>query len=59
MAPLRLVFMGSPDFGVPVLSALLEAGHEIICVYAQRHARPAAATRNAPARCMPSPRSTV
>ncbi len=35
MAPLRLVFMGSPDFGVPVLSALLEAGHEIVCVYTQ------------------------
>ena len=35
MAPLRLVFMGSPDFGVPVLSALLKAGHEIVCVYAQ------------------------
>ncbi len=35
MAPLRLVFMGSPDFGVPVLSALIEAGHEIVCVYTQ------------------------
>ena len=35
MSPLRLVFMGSPDFSVPVLAALLEVGHEIACVYAQ------------------------
>ena len=33
--PLRLAFMGSPDFSVPVLAALIEAGHEIACVYSQ------------------------
>ena len=33
--PLRLAFMGSPDFAVPVLAALHEAGHEIVCVYSQ------------------------
>ena len=33
--PLRLAFMGSPDFAVPILAALLDAGHEIACVYAQ------------------------
>lgn len=27
--------MGSPDFSVPVLDALVEAGHEIACVYCQ------------------------
>jgi methionyl-tRNA formyltransferase len=27
--------MGSPDFSVPVLAALLAAGHEIACVYSQ------------------------
>ncbi|WP_208539207.1 methionyl-tRNA formyltransferase [Algihabitans albus] len=32
---LRLVFMGTPDFAVPALLALGEAGHEIACVYAQ------------------------
>jgi methionyl-tRNA formyltransferase len=32
---LRLIFMGSPDFSVPVLAALIEAGHEIACVYSQ------------------------
>jgi methionyl-tRNA formyltransferase len=31
--PLRLIFMGSPDFSVPVLAALLEASHEVACVY--------------------------
>ena len=33
--PLRLAFMGSPDFSVSVLAALIEAGHEIACVYSQ------------------------
>jgi hypothetical protein len=32
---MRLVFMGTPDFSVPVLDALVEAGHEIACVYCQ------------------------
>ena len=33
--PLRIVFMGSPDFAVPTLKALAEAGHEIAAVYTQ------------------------
>ncbi len=32
---MRLVFLGTPDFSVSVLKALLAAGHEIVCVYAQ------------------------
>jgi len=32
---MRLVFMGTPDFSVPVLDALAEAGHEIVAVYCQ------------------------
>lgn len=32
---MKLVFMGTPDFSVPVLDALIQAGHEIICVYCQ------------------------
>ncbi|HEY2051096.1 MAG TPA: methionyl-tRNA formyltransferase [Caulobacteraceae bacterium] len=32
---MRLAFLGTPDFSVPTLSALIEAGHEIACVYAQ------------------------
>ncbi len=35
MPRLRLVFMGSADFAVPILAALLEAGHDVACVYAQ------------------------
>src|SRR5205085_2439362 len=27
--------MGSPDFAVPSLNALVEAGHEVICAYCQ------------------------
>jgi methionyl-tRNA formyltransferase len=32
---LRLAFMGTPDFSVPVLRALVGAGHEVACVYSQ------------------------
>jgi methionyl-tRNA formyltransferase len=32
---LRLAFMGTPDFSVPVLAELLAAGHEIAAVYSQ------------------------
>ena len=32
---MRLVFMGTPDFAVVTLQALMAAGHEIICVYSQ------------------------
>ena len=32
---MRIVFMGSPEFAVPSLNALVEAGHEVICVYCQ------------------------
>jgi methionyl-tRNA formyltransferase len=32
---MRLVFMGSPDFAVPALRALVEAGHEVAAVYCQ------------------------
>ncbi len=37
--PLRLNFMGTPDFAVPTLLALVEAGHEIAAVYT-RAAKP-------------------
>jgi methionyl-tRNA formyltransferase len=32
---MRIVFMGSPDFAVPTLNALVEAGHEVPAVYCQ------------------------
>jgi methionyl-tRNA formyltransferase len=33
--PLRIVFMGTPDFAVPTLRAIVGAGHEIAAVYTQ------------------------
>ena len=33
--PMRLVFMGTPDFAVETLKALIGAGHDIACVYSQ------------------------
>jgi methionyl-tRNA formyltransferase len=33
---LRLAFMGTPDFAVPSLAALLDAGHDIAAVYSQK-----------------------
>ena len=32
---MRIIFMGSPDFAVPTLDALVEAGHEVIVAYTQ------------------------
>ena len=35
MRPLKVVFMGSPEFSVPILSEILISGHKVICVYCQ------------------------
>lgn len=35
MTKLRVIFMGSPGFSVPTLQAIQDAGHEVVCVYAQ------------------------
>ena len=32
---MRVIFMGTPDFSVPVLDALVTAGHEILTIYCQ------------------------
>jgi methionyl-tRNA formyltransferase len=32
---MRIIFMGTPEFSVPVLDALVDAGHEIAAVYCQ------------------------
>ncbi len=32
---MRVIFMGTPDFSVPVLEALVDAGHQIVAVYTQ------------------------
>ena len=33
--PLRIVFMGTPDFSVPTLAKIMGAGHEVVAVYSQ------------------------
>src|SRR6195256_806358 len=38
--PLRLIFMGTPDFAVPTLLELVAHGHEVAAVYT-RAAKPA------------------
>lgn len=32
---MRLAFLGTPDFAVSALAAIVEAGHEVACVYSQ------------------------
>ena len=32
---MKLIFMGTPDFAVETLKALLAAGHDVVCVYSQ------------------------
>ncbi|GBF28058.1 methionyl-tRNA formyltransferase [bacterium MnTg02] len=32
---LRVIFMGTPDFSIPALSEILNAGHELVAVYTQ------------------------
>jgi len=33
--PLKIVFMGTPEFAVPVLDAIVAAGHDVVAVYSQ------------------------
>lgn len=35
MGSLRVIFMGTPDFAVPVLSEIVGAGHDVAAVYTQ------------------------
>ena len=32
---MRIIFMGTPEFAVPVLEAVIAAGHQVICAYSQ------------------------
>ena len=47
---MRLAFLGTPDFAVPTLAALVDAGHDVACIYSQ----PAAA-RGRGQKLKPSP----
>jgi methionyl-tRNA formyltransferase len=33
--PMRIIFMGTPDFAVPTLEALVAAGHAVVAAYSQ------------------------
>ena len=44
---LRVVFMGTPDFAVPTLSAIAGAGHEVVAVYTRAPGRGRARARAA------------
>ena len=33
--PLRIAFMGTPNYVVPVLKMLRESQHDLVCVYTQ------------------------
>jgi methionyl-tRNA formyltransferase len=33
--PLSIIFMGTPDFSVGALKALIKSGHKVVCVYSQ------------------------
>src|SRR5262245_12652158 len=35
MSSLSIIFMGTPDFAVPTLDAILDAGHEVVAAYTQ------------------------
>ncbi len=59
---MRIIFMGTPEFAVPALVALVEAGHEIVAVYTQpprpggrrgRELTPSAVQREAEMRGIP------
>ncbi|HWU02449.1 MAG TPA: methionyl-tRNA formyltransferase, partial [Novosphingobium sp.] len=32
---MRIVYMGTPEFAVPALDALVAAGHQVVAVYSQ------------------------
>ena len=48
---MRLAFMGSPDFAVPALVALHDAGHVIAPSTASRRVRPGGGRRCGAVRC--------
>lgn len=50
MEPLRIIYMGTPDFAVPPLSEIVAEGHDVLAVYSQppRRAGRGMATRKSP-----------
>ena len=52
---MKIIFMGTPEFSVPVLEALATV-HEVVASTASRRARRGGARPTAPARCRRGPR---
>ncbi|MBW8755099.1 MAG: methionyl-tRNA formyltransferase [Sphingomonadales bacterium] len=58
---MRVIFMGTPDFAVPALVALVEAGHQVVAAYSQpprpagrgKQLQPSPVQRQAEARGIP------
>ena len=58
---MRIIFMGTPEFAVPALAALVEAGHEVVAAYSQpprragrgKQLQPSPVQREAEARGIP------
>jgi methionyl-tRNA formyltransferase len=50
MEPLRIIYMGTPDFAVPPLSEIVADGHDVLAVYSQppRRAGRGMVTRKSP-----------
>ncbi len=50
MEPLRVIYMGTPDFAVPPLSEIVADGHDVLAVYSQppRRSGRGMATRKSP-----------
>ena len=55
---MRIIFMGSPDFAVPTLDALVAAGHDVVAAYCQppRSAGRGKALRATPVQARAEPR---
>ena len=35
MTPLKIAFLGTPEFAIPTLAELVKAGHRMAAIYAQ------------------------
>ena len=33
--PLRIAFMGTPDFVLPTIKAIIDSPHDLVCIYTQ------------------------
>ena len=43
---LKLIFMGTPEFAVPILKSIHKSDHEVLCVYTQPPKKKKSRTKN-------------